>query len=568
MTGVPLVVRVLPDVRGIDKTFDYLVPDKLGGQVRVGDQVRVDLHGRRVGAWVVAVDVAPPVGVTLKPLTRWSSAGPPADVIEVAEWAAWRWAGKTQHLLSAASPPTTVPPVPAAPSPSRAPTDGLRVVRRVPPAGDLVAVVDAARADGQTLVVTPSIALARRLANGLERAGATVARYPRQWGLAAAGRVDVVVGARTAAWAPVPRLGAVVVVDEHDEALQEERTPAWHARDVAVERARRAGVPCVLTSPCPTLEALGWGALEAPSRDDERAGWPVVEIVDRGEEDPRTRRSLVSSELVRLLRSDRRVVCILNTKGVARLLACAACRTIARCERCDAAVAHHGEALVCGSCGHARPVVCASCGASRMKALRPGVTRMRAELEAATGEPVVELTAATADRPPPAARVVIGTEAALHQVREADAVAFLDIDAELLAPRYRAAEQAMALLARAARLVGGRPADGRLLVQTALPDHPVVQAALLADPGRLVDDELVRRRLLGFPPATAMAIVSGAGADELMATVPVVTGLQIAGPTDGRWLLRAPDHVTLCDALASASRPAARVRIEVDPLRL
>ena len=112
--GAPLVVRVLPDVRGIDKTFDYLVPDKLRDQVRVGDQVRIDLHGRRVGAWIVAVDVEPPAGVGLKPLARWSSAGPPPDVVDAARWAAWRWAGTPQHLLATASPPTSVPPLPAA----------------------------------------------------------------------------------------------------------------------------------------------------------------------------------------------------------------------------------------------------------------------------------------------------------------------------------------------------------------------------------------------------------------------------------------------------------------------
>ena len=96
----------------------------------------------------------------------------------------------------------------------------------------------------------------------------------------------------------------------------------------------------------------------------------------------------------------------------------------------------------------------------------------------------------------------------------ADVVAFLDIDAELLAPRYRAAEQAMALLVRGARLVGGRRHGGRLLVQTFLPRHEVVQAALLADPGRLVEPERARRRLLGLPPFAALAAISGAGSDE------------------------------------------------------
>ena len=154
---------------------------------------------------------------------------------------------------------------------------------RLPPAVDPLGIVLAAAGRGDTLVVTPSVDLARLLGARLRRAGVPVALAPRDWAPAAAGTA-VVIGARAAAWAPMPRLGAVVVLDEHDEALQEERAPTWHARDVAIERARRAGVPCVLVSPCPSLEALRWGRLLTTSRAEEREGWPVVEVVDRGRE--------------------------------------------------------------------------------------------------------------------------------------------------------------------------------------------------------------------------------------------------------------------------------------------
>ena len=114
--------------------------------------------------------------------------------------------------------------------------------------------------------------------------------------------------------------------------------------------------------------------------------------------------------------------------------------------------------LACSRCGTVRPVVCTHCGATKVKNLRAGVSRVREELEALAREPVAELTA---DAGPGAGgtgtRIVVGTEAALHQVDDADVVAFLDLDQELLAPRYRAAEEAFGLLVRAARLVGGRP---------------------------------------------------------------------------------------------------------------
>src|SRR5690606_24044926 len=138
----------------------------------------------------------------------------------------------------------------------------------------------------------------------------------------------------------------------------------------------------------------------------------------------------------------------------------------------------------------------------------------REELAAAANREVVEVTGAGPEQPPPAG-VYVGTEAVLHRVTAADTVAFLDFDSQLLAPRFRAAEQAMALLVRAARLVGRRDRGGRILLQTFLPDHDVVRAALLADPGLIVPGETVRRQMLGLPPFGAIAEISGKGADEL-----------------------------------------------------
>src|SRR5690606_25836911 len=114
------------------------------------------------------------------------------------------------------------------------------------------------------------------------------------------------------------------------------------------------------------------------------------------------------------------------------------------------------------------------------------------------------------------AGIYVGTEAVLHQVEGAGLVAFLDIDQELLAPRYRAADEALALLVRAGRLVGGRRDGGRVLVQTRLPKHEVIQAALLADPVRLSEAEEERRRQLGWPPFRALAQISGAAAPAFM----------------------------------------------------
>ena len=158
---------------------------------------------------------------------------------------------------------------------------------------------------------------------------------PDEWAQARGGAT--VVGARSAAWAPVVDLAAVLVLDEHDEAHKQEQTPAWHARDVVVERARRAGVPCVLASPCPSLEALEAGRLVTQPRSVEREGWPIVDVIDRRQDEP-GRAGLYSPRLVELMRGGGRVLCVLNRKGRARLLACAACGEMAGCERCGAAL--------------------------------------------------------------------------------------------------------------------------------------------------------------------------------------------------------------------------------------
>lgn len=590
--ATPRVVRVLPDVPAIHKSFDYAVPERWRDQVGVGTRVRVRLHGRAVGGWVLDADVVPPEGLPLLSVVAVSGFGPPPAVLALAEWAAWRWAGPVSSFLGTASPPRNVlalpdpprhPAGPSAPGPGHgdagavppavlatalARVDAPTVVR-LPPAEDLLPLVTAVigRAGPGVLVLVPSSGWADRLGERLRRRGLDVAR---DWAEAAAGW-PVVVGSRTAAWAPLARLGAAVVLDAHDEAYRSERTPAFNAWELAVERAARDGAPCLLISPCPTAVQLDRGTLWAPSRTVERAGWPALSLVDLRRSDPRM--GLLTEELVRLVRGalggTEPVVCVLNRTGRARLLACAACGELARCERCGRPVAQVDERLVCGACGAERPPVCSMCGSNRLKVLRPGVARLRQELEALLGVPVGEVAGARRSGAAPVipdAPVLIGTEAVLHRTRRAAAVAFLDFDQHLLAGRFGAAEEALALLSRAGRLVGGRAVTRErsvVLVQTRLPEHEVLEAAVHGDPARLAGPELALRRQLGLPPASALALMSGPGAPEYTAGL---DGVDVADLGDGRWLVRAPDHRVLCDALAGVPRPAARLRVEVDPI--
>jgi primosomal protein N' (replication factor Y) len=543
----------------------------------------------------VAVDVEPGTEIArLRPLRKVVGAGPTAELVALADWAAWRWAGPPVAFLRVASPPNVVPTSGSNGSaPGGSGTDGGVTLHVWPPAAPRSDLVTGLLAKtGSTIVVLADSGRTPALVRALEGSGHRVvvlradrpdAERTRAWAAARAGGC-VVVGGRAAMWAPVPDLAAVIVLDEGDEALEEERAPTWHAREVAIERARRREARVELVSPAPTVDALvAASATSTPPRVFERDGWPHVLVVDRREDPPGT--GLLSPALATALHhaldAGGRAVCVLNRKGRARLLACVTCGELARCEGCGAAVAESPDGdLVCPRDGTTRPKVCLHCHATRMKAVRPGVSRLRDDLAALLPRAgVAEVDASTGTVPE--VDVLVGTEAVLHRVPRAPdrpvlLVAFCDFDQELLAPRVRAAEQAMWLLVRAARLTGHRAGPGRVLVQTRVPGHEVVEAARRGDPTVAAAVERARRAELGYPPYGAVAEVSGAAdaVDALAGALAAEPGLTVSGPVEQgsgrRALARAASTEVLADALArtvAAARARGRLRVDVDPGR-
>ncbi|MCB1030506.1 MAG: hypothetical protein KDA95_04165 [Acidimicrobiales bacterium] len=628
-------IRVLPDIKALDREFDYLVAP--GTDISVGDMVRVPFKGRIVAGWVTEVGVEPDESLDLKTIKKLSGRGPDSELLELARWAAWRWVGHRAHFLRTASPPAMVTgPLPATPStpsassssalpmgeagsvgsdmnPSPQPPAAIRVpdaveealsltkcVLRLGPGTDrtplaMAVARKAVEQNAQALVLCPSAGESRALGARLSQAGFQVAVLAddrssagaRQWELAAKG-ASVVVGTRSAAWARLPELAEILILDEHDEAYKQEQTPCWHARDVAIERARRVGASCIAVSPCPSLEALEWGELVTEDRLSERRSWRVAEIVDQRQGDV-AGGALFSSRMVQLARSDQRVLCILNRKGRVRVLACRGCNALARCESCDGVVGtldappNVGEqtdqpldvaVFACRRCGTNRPAICLECGGTGFKNLVLGVGKAREELEVLIRERVGELTAndsgaARTQEDALRCRVVIGTVALLHRVTKADSVVFMDMDQELLAPRFRASEQAMAMLAQACRLVArGGHEQGRVLVQTRSPDHPVLLAAAACDPGRMIEPESSLRKTLRLAPYAALALISGEAAPLYVEALDRDRGVKIQGPVDGQWRAVADNHQELCDLLADAQRPPGRLRVEIDPLRM
>ncbi len=619
-------VDVLPDVSGIDRTFHYAVPVALVPGLRVGSIVRVALHGRRVRGFVLALGTPAPPGVVPQEIAQVVSLGPPAAMVELCKWAAWRYAGRLRAFLTAASPPTVVrrlpehvtrlpehvtrPPEhaegrrssPAGGSPVAAVPDWLGdavreaveardAVLRLPPAHTRLPVVLAALQaasgrPGDAMILVESHADARTLARRLEALGFGVCQYPDQWAEAALGG-RVVIGTRSVALAP-GKPSVILVLDAHSEAYRSSRAPTFDARVLVAERARAEGSSVVFVSPCPSLELLDGRALVTIERSAERHGWPLATVLDVREEDPRE--GGYPSHLVSLVREAIQgggelrnpVVLVLNRKGRARLLSCSRCRSVQRCPSCGAALVQQQRPpkdeiglLSCPSCGLDSPALCPSCGSARLRILRPGVGLAREQLQALLGVEVAEMGSPGSEVPK--APVVIGTEAVLHAALRTRMVGFLDFDRELLAPRFRAAEQALVLLARAARLLGGhealggRSGRGRLVVRTSMPEHHVVRSAQAGTPELVAAVERDRRQLLRLPPFTALGEVTGAGAADL---VERLEGVEVAPAQKDRYLVRAESSTALAESFArlvageQGGWAAIDARIEIDPVEL
>lgn len=529
-----------------------------------------------------------PDGLVLKEVSGIVSSGPAPEVVELTRWAAWRWAGRRVRLLRTASPdrivplPSVRPPAVAvsrsrsseARSPGGRPGEFRSTVLRVPPAGDdigeIVPLLSQWTAPGgSALVLVADLGRIAEVVARVEAVGMRCAAMPRGWNDASRGG-RVVVGSRAAAWAPAPELCGAVVLDAHEEAYREESVPTWDAVTVAEERARRAGAPFVAVTACPTVELLDGRDLHSVSRAEERQGWAPVVVVDLSTGDPRS--GTFTRPLIKMLdaaepAAGRQMICVINRRGRSSLVVCSACRKVARCSQCGSITREDNGDLVCALCHERRPVVCADCGATRLRKLRPGVARVADELRALLKTSVVEVTGETPPGVSDAAEVIVGTEAVLHRVPRAAAVAFLDLDVDLMAPHFGAGAHSLSLLARASRIVGGRARGGRVLVQTRIPDHPVIASAVHADTSLFARDDRERRRALRLPPFAALARLSGDGAGALVERL----SIESAELGSGRFLLRAPSHQELCDALAESTAERAargRVRIEVDPLRV
>ena len=479
----------------------------------------------------------------------------------------------------------------------------------------------------QALVLLPEIALtAQWLRRFEDRFGAAPAAWHsgltslerrETWRGIAEGRVGVVVGARSALFLPFADLGLIVVDEEHDGSFKQDDGVSYNARDMAVVRARLVAAPIVLASATPSLESVAnvaagrYGSLHLPARPGERR-LATMAAIDLRREPPERGRWLaprVVKAMGEVLAAGEQTLLFLNRRGYAPFTLCRGCGRGLECPQCSAWLVEHRfrRTLVCHHCGYSEPPArsCKHCGAvDQFVACGPGVERLaeealelfpEARIELFTSDSLMNRTAASeaVDRMEKGEiDILIGTQMAAkgHHFPKLTLVVVVDADLGLNGGDLRAAERTFQLLYQVAGRAGREDRPGRALIQTHMPEHPVMQALVAADRDRFVSAELADRALAHMPPYGRLAslIVSGpdaAAVDNVCAAIarqaPHQPGLSVLGPSPAplallrgrhrrRFLLKAPRDVAvqplLRSWLAEIGLPSSvRLQIDVDP---
>ncbi|MEM7682374.1 MAG: primosomal protein N' [Planctomycetota bacterium] len=471
---------------------------------------------------------------------------------------------------------------------------------------------------GGALVLVPEIALTpqtvARFVGRFDRvavlhSGLSAAQRHAEWRRIHAGEVEIVIGARSAVFAPLPDLRLIVVDEEHDGSYKQDQAPRYHGRDVAIRRAQRLGVPIVLGSATPSLESWARSQTDRSTLHtlpERPSGWklPKVELVDLAQE-RRERRGvhMVSRRLERRLReafaADKQAVLLLNRRGFASYLACPshACGWQLRCDHCDAAMVFHRDRKVpsggtarCHHCDARRlvPALCPLCS-RRPVLLGEGVQRVEQELETKfPGVATLRMDADTMRRAEDyrrtldafgrgEARILLGTQMIAKGLDYpgVSVVGVISADTALQVPDFRSAERTFQLIAQVVGRAGRGHTAGVAVVQTYHPQDPTVGLAAAQDYPAFAERELVSRRRAGLPPAGRMARVvcrhvdedkaSAMAADiaEVCRAVDAQRGLsvEVAGPAPCV-LGRVSDHFRFEVRLLAAGGPEAAARLQ------
>jgi primosomal protein N' (replication factor Y) (superfamily II helicase) len=577
-------VYPLVTARALARVFTYTVPEGVGK----GAVVEVPFGRGRQRGVVVDVDGGAPEGIEIAPITGVVEELPPA-LVDLALWLAEYYGSTPARTLALVAPrvrkrrkepiaPMGREALTAEGVPERLTAEQDAAIARIvgsfgTPANFLLA---GATGSGKTevylracaaalerglgaIVLVPEIALtpqaagrfAARFGDGVAilHSGLTDAERRDERERIARGEARVVVGARSAVFAPVHGLGLICVDEEHDQSYKQDADPRYDARTVAAKRAALEGAVAVYGSATPRPES--WERLERLDLGGRLVGQlPPVRVVDLRRESGYPLSAPLLRELGRVAEDNGKAILLLNRRGVAAAVHCRACGTTLRCPDCDVSlVLHRDGRLHCHHCGRIEPSpeTCPACASPELARIGAGTERLERELAERVPELVrIRLDADTVDERGAVAEalrlfaetdraVLLGTQmvAKGHHFAGVSLAAVVDADTQLGLPDFRAEERTFQLLTQLAGR-SGRDAPGRVIVQTFQPDARAIAFAARHDVDGFMAGELERRRELGYPPFRHLLRIVVTGTDP---DAPLTALRELASGLEGAELL-------------------------------
>ena len=556
-------VYPLVTARALAREFTYEVPD----DVQPGAVVEVRFGNAKRRGVVTEVDVAPPKGIETAAVERVVEELP-RPLVELALWIAEYYGSTPGRALALIAPvqrkargeraqPAERDSLPGEAEPAELSASQRAALDRIVGAFDMGESANfllyGATGSGKTEVYLQACAVALERGRGaivlvpeIALTPQTVGRFRARFGeriavlhsslteaerrderaRIASGDAPIVVGARSAVFAPVPRLGVICVDEEHDASYKQESDPRYDARTVAAKRAALENAVAVFGSATPRPES--WGKLERLDLGGRLSGpLPPVLVVDLRREAGYPLSAPLLAALGAIEEQGGKAILLLNRRGVAPALHCRACGLTLRCVNCDVALVLHGDGLLrCHHCGHTepKPETCPACHSTELARLGAGTQKLERELEAKLPElERIRLDADAVEKPGALAAalkrfaaadrvVLVGTQmvAKGHHFSGVALAAVVDADTGLGMPDFRAEERTFQLLTQLAGR-SGRDAPGRVLVQTFQPDSRAIELAARHDVSRFLDSEVERRRTLGYPPFSHLVRIVVAG---------------------------------------------------------
>jgi primosomal protein N' (replication factor Y) len=559
-------VYPLVTARAVAQAYTYEVPE---GTAK-GAVVEVRFGNSRRRGVVTEVGVEPPAGVKTAPVERVAETLPPA-LVDLALWMADYYGSTPARALALVAPhnakrrgersePAAGGAMTAETAPEALSEPQERVLARIDElldgtGGNLL--LHGATGSGKTevyiracqaalvrgrgaIVLVPEIALTpQTLGRFRERFGDRVAvlhsaltdaerRDERE--RIASGEAPVVVGARSAVFAPVPSLGIICVDEEHDASYKQESDPRYDARTVAAKRASLEGAVAIFGSATPRPES--WERLERLQLGGRIAApMPSVRVVDLRREAGYPLSAPLLAELGGIAERGGKAILLLNRRGVAPAVHCRACGVTRRCVNCDVALTLHGDrSLRCHHCGAVETMgeACPSCGSADLARIGAGTQKLERELAKHVPElERIRLDADAVEKPGhlrdalerfsrAKGAVLVGTQmvAKGHHFPGVELAAVVDADTGLSLPDFRAEERTFQLITQLAGR-SGRDAPGRVIVQTFQPDARAIVYAARHDVAGFNASELERRRVLGYPPFRHLVRIVVSGPDEV-----------------------------------------------------